>query len=121
MKEKGCLDYESQIEFNYLGQFDTDVEQMDLFNIAKESGGETISSRRKSKYDFSIGGMIMGGKLSVSVCYRKKYYSEELVDNLISTYKYFLLEILNHCKNIGLLNDVIIDDERFDGVDEVVI
>ena len=52
MKEKGCLDYESQIEFNYLGQFDTDVEQMDLFNIAKESGGETISSRRKSKYDF---------------------------------------------------------------------
>ncbi|NOQ24319.1 MAG: amino acid adenylation domain-containing protein, partial [Bacteroidales bacterium] len=97
LKDDVNYDIEPQIEFNYLGQFDSDVEQMSLFKIAKESGGNPISPNRKNNSDFSIGGMIAGGKLSVNITYKKKYYSEELIDNLLENYKKSLLEILNHC------------------------
>ncbi|NOQ24952.1 MAG: amino acid adenylation domain-containing protein, partial [Bacteroidales bacterium] len=97
LKDNVNYDIEPQIEFNYLGQFDSDVDQMSLFKIAKESGGNSVSPKRKNKCDFSIGGMIANGKLSVNITYKKKYYSEELINDLLENYKKSLLEILNHC------------------------
>ncbi|NOQ27705.1 MAG: amino acid adenylation domain-containing protein, partial [Bacteroidales bacterium] len=97
LKDDVNYDIEPQIEFNYLGQFDSDVEQMSLFKIAKESAGNSVSPNRKNSSDFSIGGMISNGKLSITLTYKKKYYSEELIDNLLENYKKSLLEIVNHC------------------------
>jgi non-ribosomal peptide synthase protein (TIGR01720 family) len=100
LKDNVNYDIEPQIEFNYLGQFDSDVDQMSLFNIAKESGGNSVSPKRKKKSDFSIGGMIANGKLSVDITYKKKYYSDEIIMNLLGNYKTSLLEILNHCTKL---------------------
>ncbi|MCK4978973.1 MAG: non-ribosomal peptide synthetase, partial [Candidatus Delongbacteria bacterium] len=46
-----------QIEFNYLGQFDAEVEGMELFSIASESSGESFSLNREFDYNFSITGI----------------------------------------------------------------
>ncbi|NOQ27953.1 MAG: hypothetical protein GQ564_21530, partial [Bacteroidales bacterium] len=121
LKEGINLDTVPQIEFNYLGQFDADVEQMSQFKIALESGGESISSNREFKYDFSIGGMITGGKLSITVSYKKKYYSKEIVCDLLDNYKKSLLEIINHCKGLTLLDNIICEDIIENVADEIII
>ncbi|NOQ25416.1 MAG: amino acid adenylation domain-containing protein, partial [Bacteroidales bacterium] len=100
LKDNVNYDIQPQIEFNYLGQFDSDVDQMSLFNIAKESGGNPVSPKRKSKCDFSIGGMIANGKLSLTIAYKKKYYSDQIITNLLENYKNSLLEIINHCTKL---------------------
>ncbi|NOQ28197.1 MAG: amino acid adenylation domain-containing protein, partial [Bacteroidales bacterium] len=100
LKDDVNYDIEPQIEFNYLGQFDSDVDQMSLFTIAKESGGNPVSHKRKSKCDFSIGGIIANGELSVTLNYKKRYYSDEIITNLLENYKKSLLEIINHCTKL---------------------
>ncbi|NOQ27975.1 MAG: amino acid adenylation domain-containing protein, partial [Bacteroidales bacterium] len=93
------LNYTTQIEFNYLGQFDADVKQMKTFSIADESYGETKSPNREFINDFSFEGRISGGELLITVKYKKKYYSEEFVSDFLDSYKNSLLNIINHCKD----------------------
>ncbi|NOQ28295.1 MAG: amino acid adenylation domain-containing protein [Bacteroidales bacterium] len=121
LKDDEDYDIEPQIEFNYLGQFDSDVDQMSLFKIAKEPGGNSVGSKRKNKCDFSIGGMIANGKLSVNITYKKKYYSEELIDNLLENYKNSLLEIINHCKDVTFLDNIICENDIENVADEITI
>jgi non-ribosomal peptide synthase protein (TIGR01720 family) len=94
---------------------------MSLFKIAKESAGNTISPKRKNNCDFLIGGMISNGKLSVTITYKKKYYTEELIDNLLENYKNSLLEIINHCKDLTLLDNIISVNNIEKVADEIII
>ncbi|NOQ27954.1 MAG: amino acid adenylation domain-containing protein [Bacteroidales bacterium] len=101
LKDDLQFNNKAQIEFNYLGQFDSDVDQMSHFSIANEFKGEEASTNRELNYDFSINGMISKGKLAITVSYRKKYYSEKLISALLESYKKSLISIINHCKNIS--------------------
>ncbi len=127
LKEDIHFNSKPQIEFNYLGQFDSDVEQMNLFGIAHESGGTEVSPEREINYDFSFNGMIAGGQLNLSVRYRKKYYSERLVSDFLNNYKNSLIEIINHCEDIilsaddRLINDIVIEGVLENSADEMVI
>ena len=100
---------------------------MKLFAIAGVSAGDTVSPKRKNKYDFSIVGMISNGMLSVKITYKKKYYSDEIVTTLLENYKKSLLEILNHCMSISLakdeelIDDIIADNEIKEFTDEITI
>jgi amino acid adenylation domain-containing protein/non-ribosomal peptide synthase protein (TIGR01720 family) len=88
-----------QIEFNYLGQFDADINRMSTFEIAGESSGQPVSSNRKSPHDFSIEGIIAGSRLTMTVTYSKKQYKPETVETLIKNYQKTLNEVIAHCIN----------------------
>ena len=127
LKEVVKFNNEPQIAFNYLGQFDSDVKQMSQFRIAKESRGQEVSSRRENNYDFLFGGMIAGGRLSITVRFKKKYYSEELISDLLDNYRNSLIDIINHCinasvpKNKSLIDNVVVENEAGEYTDEVMI
>ncbi|NOQ24714.1 MAG: acyltransferase domain-containing protein [Bacteroidales bacterium] len=91
-----CFENEPKIIFNYLGQFDTEVEQMKQFSIAKEYGGDSISSNRKTNIDLAFNCMIAKGALTVSLNYKKKYYSERQISDLINHYKVSLINIVDY-------------------------
>lgn len=118
---------EPQIEFNYLGQFGSDIQQMTQFSIASEKSGDSISPDRKASFDFSFGGMIAEGELTISVRFKKKYYSSKLVSELMINYKESLLRIIDHCinaissKDKKLINQLIMEDEIVDFSDEITI
>jgi amino acid adenylation domain-containing protein/non-ribosomal peptide synthase protein (TIGR01720 family) len=87
-----------QISFNYLGQFDEDVEQ-EAFAIAAESVGNIVSMERQRETDFDVSGMIANHRLGMSVTYSKKQYKEKTVKTLIDHYKTELSMIISYCAN----------------------
>jgi non-ribosomal peptide synthase protein (TIGR01720 family) len=82
-----------QIGFNYLGQFDTDVEQLS-FVMAEESPGDTHSLHGTRKYDFTVTGIVAEQQLMISIAYSKKQYKTGTAEALVRHYKEVLSEII---------------------------
>ena len=85
-----------QILFNYLGQFDEDIQQSS-FQIAKEYAGSVQSAAHKQKYLLDFSGMIANKKLRISVNYSQKQFKKETIQLLCNTYQEVLSEIINYC------------------------
>ncbi|NOQ24722.1 MAG: AMP-binding protein [Bacteroidales bacterium] len=100
LKEDMQFDDKMGVEFNYLGQFDSDVAQMTKFRMADESSGDSVSLNRTTNSDFSVICILAGGKLSISLNYKKKYYTEEFVLSLLNNYQKSLEDIISHCINV---------------------
>jgi amino acid adenylation domain-containing protein/non-ribosomal peptide synthase protein (TIGR01720 family) len=82
-----------QIGFNYLGQFDTDVEQLS-FVVAEESPGHTHSLQGIRKYDFTVTGIVASQHLMISIAYNKKQYKTGTIETILSHYKEVLRAII---------------------------
>jgi iturin family lipopeptide synthetase B len=85
-----------QLSFNYLGQFDADVEQMS-FEVARESGGNKQSLDSPREHELEVSGIISGGRLVMSVIYSKKQYKAENVGRLLKHYEGALSDIIDCC------------------------
>jgi len=83
-----------QVGFNYLGQFDTDVEQMS-FVMARESVGQTHSPAGIRKYDFTVTGIVGARRLNLSIAYSRKQYKRETVEAILRHWQEEL-EIVTH-------------------------
>jgi non-ribosomal peptide synthase protein (TIGR01720 family) len=88
-----------QFSFNYLGQFDADVEQMSSFEISNMPTGNSISMKEKRPFDFDISGMIVKNRLNVSISFNKKQYKKETVENLVNHYKSTLSQVIDFSSN----------------------
>lgn len=86
-----------QVTFNYLGQFDTDLEQMSSFRIANHLIGSTMDPEEKRMYELDISGMITNNQLEISVDYDKKQYKFETMENFMSHYREQLENIIDFC------------------------
>ena len=95
-KEEMSFDLTPEISFNYLGQFDRDVNN-NLFKIGDVSGGNQISINSERQHTLDISGFIADEKLSILVGYNRKEYQEENIINLIQKYKKNLQKIITHC------------------------
>jgi iturin family lipopeptide synthetase C len=97
-EHKKGIDFQARphVGFNYLGQFDADVEEKS-FGIAKESYGRLQSPNALRPYPFEVLGMITGKRLQLSLTYNKKQYKPETVESLLSQYKAKLGEIITFC------------------------
>ena len=87
---------EPQVGFNYLGQFDTDVNRPS-FEIAEESSGSDVSIDREKDFEIDIAGMISDGQLGISINYNKNHYKPETMRRLINNYKQGLRNITSYC------------------------
>jgi amino acid adenylation domain-containing protein/non-ribosomal peptide synthase protein (TIGR01720 family) len=87
---------EPEISFNYLGQFDRDVKR-DSFRIADISAGRSYSLSTERIYTFDIVGMVLEGKLKMSVRYSKQEYDEETILAFVQAYEKSLQQIIDHC------------------------
>ncbi len=86
----------SQIIFNYLGQFDADTRGRS-YSIAKERGGDTVSSTETINYDWDISGIVHSDKLKMTIAYSQKQYSEETITTFMQQFKESLKEIIDYC------------------------
>jgi iturin family lipopeptide synthetase B len=96
-KEDLTFIQQPRIEFNYLGQFDVDVERMGLFKIARESPGNPVSLNRRSPYIFSIIGLVSDGCLTMSISFSNRQFRSETVGGLMKSYQEELCRIISHC------------------------
>jgi amino acid adenylation domain-containing protein/non-ribosomal peptide synthase protein (TIGR01720 family) len=85
-----------QISFNYLGQFDRDLEEK-YFAMARESTGTAISETSAREYDFDVSGVIANKRLVISIVYNKTHYRAASIDTILRLYKEKLLHIISYC------------------------
>ena len=97
-KKDIVLKLNPQISFNYLGQFDTDVEQIS-FAIAKESVGNYQSKEGEREFDIDVSGITANKRLSISINFNKKHFKSETFKTLLDNIKVKLIEIISFCSN----------------------
>jgi amino acid adenylation domain-containing protein/non-ribosomal peptide synthase protein (TIGR01720 family) len=87
---------QSQVLFNYLGQFDEDIDNS-MFNITTDLVGDAMSADIVTQYDFVILGLISGKKLSISIDFNSHIYKLETIERLLRKYKEHMLRMINYC------------------------
>ncbi|MBX4267608.1 non-ribosomal peptide synthetase, partial [Clostridium estertheticum] len=85
-----------QISFNYLGQFDNDINQ-GVFNMSSISTGDSISKESQRLYDININGMVVNEELCLNFEYNKDEYKRSTIVEFVEKYKGILLDIIKHC------------------------
>ncbi|WP_155617222.1 non-ribosomal peptide synthetase, partial [Paenibacillus polymyxa] len=87
---------EPQVSFNYLGQFDQDLQNSDI-RMSPYSMGSVISNRTKMKYALEVSGIVTNGILELEIRYNGKAFRKNTVQMLADLLKSNLLEMIEHC------------------------
>jgi iturin family lipopeptide synthetase B len=88
-----------QISFNYLGQFDADIEQKSFFEIAKESGGNTGSLKDQRAYELDVSGMITNQRLTMTISYNETHFKPGTMAALSNHLQSQLENIIAFCSS----------------------
>ncbi|NEW07887.1 amino acid adenylation domain-containing protein [Paenibacillus sp. SYP-B3998] len=85
-----------EISFNYLGQFDSQLNTewytLSPFDAGAEAGPDVVRSA-----SLDINGMIENGQLVMTFNYNKGEYEQSTVERLIFRYQEHLIRIIDHC------------------------
>ncbi|WP_268626173.1 non-ribosomal peptide synthetase [Paenibacillus alvei] len=87
---------EPEINFNYLGQFDDDVNQ-DEIGVSSYSSGNPASDRQTRSFVLDINGMVLDGALSLDLSYSQKQYRKETMETFAQELEQSLRELITHC------------------------
>ncbi len=98
LQDEGILKFNlnPEISFNYLGQFDQDIDN-EIFTISDISTGETISPEMPRPYCIDVNGRINDGKLRLSFAYHKDEYEKSTMNKLAENFKRSLMQLIEHC------------------------
>ncbi|WP_028595418.1 non-ribosomal peptide synthetase [Paenibacillus assamensis] len=88
------------ISFNYLGQFDQEI-QSELFELSDLSVGPLISPNMERMADLEFIGMVMDGQLTFSLTYNGLHDEEGTASRLIGLFMHQLEQIIDHCNQIS--------------------
>ncbi|MBD5797972.1 hypothetical protein BHU24_24510 [Bacillus pseudomycoides] len=98
LQEDHTLGSQPEISFNYLGQFDQDL-QNSAMQVSSYSTGTTVSGRQLRTYVLDINGIITDGKLLFSINYSNKQYRKETMEQFAELIRISLQEVIEHCIN----------------------
>ncbi|HEX3045918.1 MAG TPA: amino acid adenylation domain-containing protein [Bacillota bacterium] len=85
-----------EISFNYLGQFDQDLET-EVFHVSTLSAGQPVSPRQERLFSLDINSVIIGGQLFLEFKYNQNEYFEATIVKLADNCRRYLLDIMEHC------------------------
>ncbi|WP_270168683.1 non-ribosomal peptide synthetase [Paenibacillus sp. SYP-B4298] len=85
-----------QISFNYLGQFDQDLQHNEL-GLSPLASGAQWSGKQARSYVLDMNGMIADGSLTLDLGYSGKEYRRETMEELASCLQESLRELIAHC------------------------
>ncbi|MCY9523582.1 amino acid adenylation domain-containing protein, partial [Paenibacillus apiarius] len=95
-REDGIRTLAPEISFNYLGQFDQDLQRSAL-QISPLASGDAVSRRQKRAATLDFSGMIAGGTLSLNLSYSAEQYRKKTMRQLAQRLKHHLQEVIRHC------------------------
>ncbi|MGA8944246.1 MAG: amino acid adenylation domain-containing protein [Thermoactinomyces sp.] len=97
-QKKGIRFIEPEISFNYLGQFDRDVDN-ELFGPSRMPKGDDVSPLSSSPYLLNIYGMVMHRRLEMHFDYNRQIYRPETITGVAEEFISQLRRIIDHCSS----------------------
>nr|WP_231505345.1 non-ribosomal peptide synthetase [Paenibacillus massiliensis] len=111
------------ISFNYLGQFDQDLDS-NAIHMSSYPTGVAISESHVRNYVLDINGMIVDGTLKLAISYSGQQYRKETMEKLAALIQSKLQEIIHNCtsKEQAELtpSDVLLQGLELDELDKLV-
>ncbi|MCU0289445.1 MAG: condensation domain-containing protein [Acidobacteria bacterium] len=86
-----------QISFNYLGQIDTDVQQISFLKIAGESTGNMQSLTNQRKFEVEINGITSNKMLSMTLSYNEKHFKTVTMETFMNHFQSELRHMITFC------------------------
>jgi amino acid adenylation domain-containing protein/non-ribosomal peptide synthase protein (TIGR01720 family) len=121
---KQNLEFEQrpEIGFNYLGQFDKDIDT-DLYRFTNVPCASPISEEFTRDHTLEIAGMIVNQALSITITYNKKEYTGKKISNLAESYRENLVKVIRFCSSreeteitVSDLSSADINQEEMDSI-----
>jgi non-ribosomal peptide synthase protein (TIGR01720 family) len=88
----------AEIRFNYLGQFDREVENP-LFSFCRERSGSDVALENHMTAVIEIDAMILSGEFSADIKYNKEVFNEAAISSFGDNYIKNLEMLLEHIRN----------------------
>lgn len=86
----------SPVVFNYLGQFDQEVENLS-FSIAKESYGKTEHAGENRIHELEFSGIVVEKSLKMTLIFNHNQFDEATINRLMDNYKKALIDLIEFC------------------------
>ncbi|WP_426454525.1 amino acid adenylation domain-containing protein [Paenibacillus sp. S-38] len=94
--EPGLFSAEPEISFNYLGQFDQDL-QSGAMRLSPFSTGPSMSGTTVMKHVLNINGLIADGCLTMEIQYSSAAFRRETIERFAELLQASLQEVIMHC------------------------
>lgn len=115
---------DSRDQFNYLGQFDQDI-QNQAVQLSSYSCGSDSSGNQIRPYVLNINGMIVNDRLMVTISYSTKQYAKETIDQLSAIIQNNLRTVIEHCVHKEQTeltpSDILLKGMAIDELDQLLI
>ncbi|SHK87701.1 non-ribosomal peptide synthase domain TIGR01720, partial [Clostridium cavendishii DSM 21758] len=98
IKDKIKFNLNPEICFNYLGQFDEDINNS-LFNASPLSSGKDFCLNNNILYSLDFLAILENKRLKLNVRYSNNEYKDETIKVVADNYMINLINIINHCSN----------------------
>ena len=92
---------ESELVFNYLGQFDQAVREEAGMRIARERMGRVRSEHGRRSHKLEISGLVMGGELRLDWSYSERQYERSTIERLAKRYVEALKGMIRESVNVS--------------------
>ncbi|WP_434954333.1 amino acid adenylation domain-containing protein, partial [Paenibacillus polymyxa] len=94
--EQERLVTEPEISFNYLGQFDQDMQHQSI-GVSPYASGAELSAHAARSHTLDLNGLISEGQLQLTISYSHQEYRKETMEQLAEALRTSLQEIIAHC------------------------
>ncbi len=92
---------QSEINFNYLGKFDSLLPGDRMFSFAEEDRGPEFSPSTPRRHLLEVVALVSGGRLEVEWTYNTRHHRAETVERLARSYMSRLQALIAHCLSAG--------------------
>lgn len=110
LTDNSSINSNSEVLFNYLGQFDSELNG-DIFKLTLNSAGDTVSKKALSSYKLTINCLVSDNKFIIII--ESDYYNKEYLDHILSIFSKEITALINYTTNkTSLINDLKVTNER---------
>lgn len=90
---------DSDLVFNYLGQFDQVSDDNSIFSFVNEDTGINVSPCRKPNYPLSLNGLVVDEQLRFQMYFDEIKFSADEVNGFMQSFESALEDVIDHCSN----------------------
>ncbi|MCK4258429.1 MAG: amino acid adenylation domain-containing protein [Halanaerobiales bacterium] len=94
------LNLANVVVFEYMGQYDQEIQQNPLFDFAVEYYGEKVSPNYSKETPITVVGLVIGGQLHITFNYSETKYNQQTIQKVCDEYMTNLKNIIQHCTNM---------------------
>jgi len=102
--EKALSRYKPQVVFNYLGQFERQLNEAGAFEAINDLTGSERSPKNKREFILDISASIKNGQLLLQIAYSSALHKETTIRKILMIYMEELKNIIAHCISVKSKN-----------------